>query len=182
MVRAYLSLGSNLGDRMENLAEAAARVRVIDGVDLVAVSPVYETAPIGQSGAVVDDQPAYLNCAVAIETNVDPVELRARTARIERAMGRGLHGRWQPRVIDIDLVLYGDQRIATQTVTVPHPRMTERAFVLKPLVDLDAGIAAPGAGKLATLLDALPPQGCVQYASADDFRAQIYSKTAPTES
>jgi 2-amino-4-hydroxy-6-hydroxymethyldihydropteridine diphosphokinase len=172
-VRAYLSLGSNLGDRLSHLALAVKRLEATADVSVVAVSPVYETAAIGESGAVVPDEPSYLNCAIAIDTTLDPVALRARTAEIERAMGRGSHGKWEPRTIDIDLVLYGDQQISTATVTVPHPRMMERAFVLRPLVDLDAAITAPGAGALADKLLNLPPQSCELHTSAAEFQRHI---------
>jgi 2-amino-4-hydroxy-6-hydroxymethyldihydropteridine diphosphokinase len=185
-VRAYLSLGSNLGDRLANLAEAIARLqtgrdgrrREETGSELVvsSVSPVYETAPIGESGSVVFDQPSYLNCAVAIDTTIDAVNLRAFTAGIERTMGRGTHGRWQPRTIDIDLVLYGSERISKPGLDVPHPRMTERAFVLKPLIDLDPEISAPGTGRLAALVAATESQGCIVHTSAPDFQALIDSR------
>ena len=172
-IRAYLSLGSNLGDRLANLAEAAARLDTRGDLVVVSVSPVYETAPIGESGAVVSDQPSYLNCAIAIDTSMEAGKLRFFTAEIERVMGRGAHGRWQPRTIDIDLVLYGNERISKPGLDVPHPRMTERAFVLKPLIDLDPEITGPGIGRLADLVAATTAQGCVIHTSAPDYQAQI---------
>jgi 2-amino-4-hydroxy-6-hydroxymethyldihydropteridine diphosphokinase len=182
-VRAYLSLGSNLGDRLANLAEAVARLqtgrdgkrREETGRDLVvaSVSPVYETAPIGESGLVVSDQPPYLNCAIAIDTSMEPMKLREFTAEIERTMGRGTHGRWQPRTIDIDLVLYGDERISKPGLDVPHARMMERAFVLKPLIDLDPELTGPGLGRLADVLPLVETQGCTMHTSAPDFQAMI---------
>lgn len=172
-VRAYLSLGSNLGDRLANLANAVARLDTRDEIVVAAVSPVYETAPIGESGAVVTDQPSYFNCAIAIDTTLEPAQLRTFTAGIEIAMGRGSHGRWQPRTIDIDLVLYGDEEVSTATVTVPHPRMMERAFVLQPLVDLDPDLSAPRLGRLADALAKIHAQGCEAHTSAADLEALV---------
>jgi 2-amino-4-hydroxy-6-hydroxymethyldihydropteridine diphosphokinase len=175
-VRAYLSLGSNLGDRLANLAEAAARLDTRGDIVVVSVSPVYETAPIGESGSVVLDQPSYLNCAIAVDTSMEPAKLRVFTAEIERAMGRGPHARWQSRTIDIDLVLYGAERISKPGLEVPHPRMTERAFVLKPLIDLDPDISGPGIGRLESLLPATASQGCVVHTAAPEFQALIDSR------
>ena len=140
-VRAYLSLGTNLGDRLANLAQAVRALTDSRDMEVVHVSPVYETAPLGSAGAVVADEPAYLNGAVLIETRLSAQALREQTSRIEHAMGRREHGRWESRVIDIDLVLYGEQRIATAELTVPHASMLERAFVLRPLVDLDPDLS-----------------------------------------
>lgn len=175
-VRAYLSLGSNLGDRLANLAEAVARMDTRGDLVVASVSPIYETAPIGESGSVVSDQPSYLNGAIAVDTSMEAGKLREFTAGIERSMGRGTHARWQPRPIDIDLVLFGAERISKPGLDVPHPRMTERAFVLKPLVDLDPDIAGPGAGRLADLLPLVESQGCVVHTSALDFQALIDSR------
>ncbi|MHB1312388.1 MAG: 2-amino-4-hydroxy-6-hydroxymethyldihydropteridine diphosphokinase [Gemmatimonadaceae bacterium] len=172
-VRAYLSLGANLGDRLMHLARAARALQAVDEVTLVDVSAVYETAPLGAGGAVVTDMPAFLNCAIAIETTLSAAALRAATKGIEHTMGRGPHGRWESRVIDIDLVLFGDARIATPELTVPHASMLERAFVLRPLVDLDEAIAVEGAGRLADLLPGLAWQGCTLHTTATAFRAVI---------
>jgi 2-amino-4-hydroxy-6-hydroxymethyldihydropteridine diphosphokinase len=173
VVRAYLSLGSNLGDRLANLVGACARLEPRGDMVVAAVSPVYETAAIGESGAVVEDQPPYLNCAVAVDTSLEPSRLRLFTAGIEEAMGRVKRGRWQPRLIDIDLVLYGDKTISTPALTVPHPRMNERAFVLKPLIDLDPGMTAPDVGPLGDLLQGVSAQGCEMHTTAADFQAAI---------
>jgi len=172
-VRAYLSLGTNLGDRLANLAQAVRALTDSRDMEVVHVSPVYETAPLGPAGAVVANEPAYLNGAVLIETRLSAQALREQTSRIEHAMGRREHGRWESRVIDIDLVLYGEQRIATAGLTVPHASMLERAFVLRPLVDLDPDLSVAGVGTLANLLEGLSWQGCVLYATAEAFRAEI---------
>lgn len=172
-VRAYLSLGTNLGDRLMHLARAARALQVVGEVTLVDVSAVYETAPLGAGGALVTGMPAFLNCAVVIETTLPVTALRAATKGIEHAMGRGPHGRWESRMIDIDIVLFGDARIATPELNVPHASMLERAFVLRPLVDLDEAIAVEGAGRLADLLPGLAWQRCTLHATATTFRAAI---------
>lgn len=169
-----------MGDRLANLSGAVRALRrQLISADAgpaptkIALSPVYETAPIGPAGAVVDDQPAFLNCAVAVDTSLDPVALRALCAGIERAFGRRDGEKWQPRPIDIDLVLYGYERIALPELTVPHPRMLARAFVLRPLVDLDPSISAPGSGRLASLLPGVAGQGCVLHTTASAFQALV---------
>jgi 2-amino-4-hydroxy-6-hydroxymethyldihydropteridine diphosphokinase len=168
--RAYLSLGTNLGDRLANLGRAVRELAGTDGMDVVAVSSVYETAALGPGNVVVGTEPAHLNCAVLIETQLSAPALHVETQRIERAMGRGAHERWEARVIDIDLLLFGDERISTAELTVPHASMFERAFVLRPLVDLDADLTVAGVGRLAELLPALRWQGCELFAAAHTLR------------
>lgn len=169
--RAYLSLGSNLGDRLENLAAAVRRLCA--DVSVTEVSPVYETAPLGADGSIVDDQDPYLNCIVAVRTSLSASGLHAVTSRIESEQGRERIARWRPRPIDIDIVLFGDERIVTPALTVPHPRMHERAFVLRPLVDLDPGVRVPGAGRAARLLPKLEWQDVRLHTSAGAFAAAI---------
>ena len=168
--RAFLSLGTNVGDRLTNLGRAVRELGETAGIEVVDVSPVYESAALGPGNVVAESEPAHLNCAVLIETGLGAPGLLAQTQRIELAMGRGEHARWAPRVIDIDIVLFGDERIATPELTVPHPSMLERAFVLRPLVDLDGGLAVAGAGRVAALLPNLGWQGCELYAPAVALR------------
>lgn len=158
--RAYLSLGTNLGDRMANLAAAVQALEQTSGVESLRASPVYETAPLGPGDVVVATQPAHLNCAVVVETTLSARALLDETQRIERALGRGAHARWESRIIDIDIVLFGDERIATPALTVPHAGMFTRAFVLRPLVDLDPDLSVAGVGRLERLLASLAWQGC----------------------
>lgn len=164
-----------MGDRLANLAGAIRALKRELGN--ATVSPVYETAPIGPAGTVVDDQPAFLNCAVAVDTTLGPAALRAVGAGIERAHGRRDGERWQPRPIDIDLVLYGEERVSLPEVTVPHPRMLDRAFVIRPLVDLNPAISAPGAGRLAPLLPSLAGQGCVLHTTAGALQALVDARS-----
>lgn len=125
--RAFLALGSNLGDREATLRRAVA---VLD--DVVAVSPVYETAPVGGP----DGQGAYLNAVVELATRCSPRQLLERCRQVEAAAGRVRLERWGPRTLDVDVLLVGDQTVADADLVVPHPRMWERRFVLAPLADL----------------------------------------------
>jgi 2-amino-4-hydroxy-6-hydroxymethyldihydropteridine diphosphokinase len=128
---AYLGLGSNQGDRAALLAEALLRLHRTAGAEVVAVSSLYATAPVG-----LTDQPEFLNAVAAIHTTLPPRELLAACLRIESELGRVRTVRWGPRPIDLDLLLYGDLRLTDAVLTLPHPRMAERAFVLAPLAEL----------------------------------------------
>lgn len=144
MTRAVLSLGANLGDRLATLQTAldalAAQVAV------VAVSPVYETAPVG-----VVDQPEFLNAVVLVDTSLPPADLLAYAQRVEAAGGRLRAERWGPRTLDIDIVAYDDVVSTDPYVTLPHPRAGERAFVLRPWLDVDPGAVLPGFGAVSAL-------------------------------
>lgn len=151
MERAYVGLGSNLGDREATLREAVARLRAAPGVAVAAVSSYRETAPVG-----VEDQPMFLNAVAALETALEPRALLELLLATERGLGRTRTGpRFGPRVVDLDLLLYGGRRVAEPGLTVPHPRLHERAFVLEPLVELDERLVVPGRGTVAALLAAL---------------------------
>jgi 2-amino-4-hydroxy-6-hydroxymethyldihydropteridine diphosphokinase len=129
MARVYLGLGTNLGEREQNLATALARLQ--ERLRLVAVSSLYETAPWG-----ITDQPPFLNAAVAAETDLSPAELLTFVKGVEREMGRQPSGRWGPRLIDKDKQQYGDLVLQTPDLVIPHPRLAERAFVLAPLAEI----------------------------------------------
>jgi 2-amino-4-hydroxy-6-hydroxymethyldihydropteridine diphosphokinase len=137
--RAYLGLGSNLGDRLANLQSAVDALGATAGTDVAAVSRVYETAPVGGP-----PQDAYLNAVVAIDTELDPHALLARAQRIERDARRVRAERWGPRTLDVDVLLYDDARLADPDLTVPHPRMWERGFVLAPLRDVAPALVGAG--------------------------------------
>jgi 2-amino-4-hydroxy-6-hydroxymethyldihydropteridine diphosphokinase len=137
VARVYLGLGSNLGDRAANLREAARRLA--EKVTLLRVSSLYETEPWG-----VTDQPKFLNAACAADTGLSPQELLQFTQSIELDLGRVRSARWGPREIDIDILLYDDLVIETRDLTVPHPRLRERAFVLVPLVEIAPEMIHPG--------------------------------------
>ena len=129
MVTAYFSLGSNLGDRAQNLAEALHCLR--QQVHSARVSSLYETAPVGYA-----DQPAFLNLACAGLTELPPDALLRFVKQIEQHLGRQATFRYGPRLIDVDIVLYGGWVVSTPTLNIPHPRMAERAFVLAPLAEI----------------------------------------------
>ena len=126
-MRAFLGLGSNLGDRWAHLRAAVAGLP-----DVVAVSPVYETAPVGGPPG----QPAYLNAVVELATELSPRHLLAHARRLEDEAGRVRTERWGPRPLDVDVLLVGDVEVDDPDLRVPHPRWQERAFVLVPLHDL----------------------------------------------
>ncbi len=127
----YLGLGSNLGDRFDNLCMAVKKLDNSSGIRVACVSGVYETDPIGDP-----DQPKYLNAAVGVETDVEPKALLKTCLAIEREMGRIRKERWGSRLIDIDVLLCGDHVLSTKELIVPHPLLHEREFVLKPLSDI----------------------------------------------
>lgn len=141
---AYLGLGSNLGDRRARLAGAMQRLERTAGLRIVAVSSVYETTPVGVTG-----QPDYLNLAAAIATSLAPTELLAECQRIESALGRVRLERWAPRTIDLDLLWYEDFVSAIPELTVPHPRMLERGFVMVPLAEIAPNLILAGETMLA---------------------------------
>jgi 2-amino-4-hydroxy-6-hydroxymethyldihydropteridine diphosphokinase len=149
--RAVLSLGSNLGDR---LAHLAAALEVIDRVvGVLAVSDVYETAPVGGG-----EQPSYLNLAALIATDDAELALTAAHAA-ETARGRLRQRRWGPRTLDADVVAVGAEVRADPRLTLPHPRAAERAFVLRPWLDLEPDATLPGAGSVAGLLRRIGDDG-----------------------
>lgn len=131
-----LALGSNQGDRL--LALRSAKTALMGAIEIVATSWIYETPP-----AYVTDQPSFLNAALVGTTTLPPVELLARLKEIEREVGRTPTFRNGPRVIDLDIIFYGDLVLDTPVLTIPHPRMAERAFVLKPLADVAADWSHP---------------------------------------
>jgi 2-amino-4-hydroxy-6-hydroxymethyldihydropteridine diphosphokinase len=138
MKTAYLSLGSNVGDRKANLRDALRRLREPEKLEIARISPLYETEPVD-----VESQPWFLNIAVQIETSLFPMQLLGRIGRVEEAMGRKRVRAKGPRPIDIDIVLYGSFVIETPKLTVPHPRMKERRFVLEPMVELAPDLRHP---------------------------------------
>lgn len=139
--KVFVGLGSNLGDRLANLKAAVAALRVSDGVEVVRNSSVYETQALG-----VEDQPRFLNAVVELRSELPAADLVARLKSIEAEMGRTPGERWGPREIDLDLLLYSEEIIDTDELTVPHPEMKRRAFVLVPLLEIDRDITIPGDG------------------------------------
>lgn len=153
----FLGLGSNLGDRYASLMRAAELLH--GAVAIVAISPIYETAPWGDV-----DQPAFLNLCIAGTTTLQPLELLAAIKRIEHDMGREPTRRWGPRVIDIDVLLYDRLILHEPELSIPHVSMPARAFVLAPLADLIPDFVHPQLGKsIHELLAAVDRSGVERY-------------------
>jgi 2-amino-4-hydroxy-6-hydroxymethyldihydropteridine diphosphokinase len=150
-VRAFIGLGSNIGDRLGNLQTAVRELAATDGVEVVGSSRVYETAPVGPP------QPDFLNAVVEVWTTRSARDLLDALLAIEERMGRVRTERWGPRAIDLDLLTFGRQRIREPGLIVPHPRMHERAFVLVPLLELDPDPLLPGRRRAAGELRRLSP-------------------------
>ncbi|MEI7463982.1 MAG: 2-amino-4-hydroxy-6-hydroxymethyldihydropteridine diphosphokinase [Burkholderiales bacterium] len=144
--QACIGLGANLGDVRVVLAAAYARLQHLPGTRNHRCSPWFASAPVDSTG------PDYLNGVVCFDTHLSPQALLEALQGIERGHGRERPYRNAPRTLDLDLLLYGDQQIATSTLTVPHPRMHERAFVLLPLAALLPTVVIPGLGPVSTLL------------------------------
>ena len=148
MTRAYVGLGSNVGDRERMLWSAVHMLAFNPEVEVVAVSSIRETDPVGLA-----DQPRFLNAAVALDTELEPRALLELLMAVERELGRTRDGpRFGPRTIDLDLLLYGDEVVDEPGLTVPHPRLHERRFVLEPLAELDYELTVPEKGAVQALL------------------------------
>ena len=146
MKTAAIALGSNMGDRLGNLRQAVhllenQRIRVTTRSD------VFETNPVG-----VENQRRFLNACILVQTDLSPLELLAETQRVETQLGRARDVRWGPRTIDLDILLFDEMVVNEETLVIPHPRMTERAFVLVPLAQICPGRLHPGAGETIAAL------------------------------
>ncbi|MDH3231360.1 MAG: 2-amino-4-hydroxy-6-hydroxymethyldihydropteridine diphosphokinase [Alphaproteobacteria bacterium] len=150
MTVVYLALGSNLGDRAANLEAAIAALA--PAVEVTIRSPVYETEP-----EYVTDQPAFLNMAVCGDTRLEPEHLLRRLKEIEHDLGRAPTRRYGPRLIDLDIVFFGDRIVDAPGLVIPHPRLAERIFVLKPLSDIAPALKHPATGE--AVLDLLEQLG-----------------------
>ncbi|WP_342560775.1 2-amino-4-hydroxy-6-hydroxymethyldihydropteridine diphosphokinase [Psychrobacillus sp. FSL W7-1457] len=135
---AYISLGSNIGNRLEYLQEAVGLLKETQQIDVLKVSSVYETAPVGYV-----DQAAFLNIVVELKTLFTPHELLSKCNEIEDLLGRKRIVRWGPRTVDLDILLYNEENMKTEDLIIPHPRMAERGFVLVPLMELNPNIIDP---------------------------------------
>jgi len=136
-VMACIALGANLGDAQRTVEAAMNAIGKLPATQLVARSSLYRTAPVDSSG------PDYVNAVVAVQTQLQPEALLAALQALEAAAGRERPWRNAPRTLDLDILLYGDERIATESLTVPHPRMLERAFVLVPLAEIAPRLVTP---------------------------------------
>jgi len=155
VTRVYIAIGSNLASPLEQVHAALAALAEIPDSQIVAVSPFYRTPPLGPQ-----DQPDYLNAAVALDTDLAPETLLDHTQRIELQQGRERKAhRWGPRTLDLDIMLFGDRQIATPRLTVPHYDMKNRAFMLLPLVHIAPDVCFPDGVKVADILANLDPSG-----------------------
>lgn len=154
MTTAFVGIGTNQGDRLETVTSCVFVLDDLDDVAVEDVSAVYETEPVG-----VTDQPAFLNAVVRVATSLGAAELLAELHGVEAAYGRDREQeqRWGPRPLDLDLLLYGDDEIDEPDLVVPHPRLTERGFVLVPLLEVMPGGELPDGTPLTTALAALAP-------------------------
>jgi 2-amino-4-hydroxy-6-hydroxymethyldihydropteridine diphosphokinase len=153
-VKVVIGLGSNVGRRLDNLQGAVDAMFDAPGLRFVAVSPVYETDPVGGP-----EQGPYLNVIVIGETTLDPRTLLDRALGVENAFGRVRAERWGPRTLDIDLIAVGDLRSDDPELTLPHPRAHERAFVLVPWAQAEPAAELPGSGRVAGLLASVDQGG-----------------------
>jgi 2-amino-4-hydroxy-6-hydroxymethyldihydropteridine diphosphokinase len=153
--RAVLALGSNLGERLDLLQGAVDALLDTPGVTGIAVSPVYETAPVGGP----EEAPDYLNAVLLVDTTLPARALLDRALAVESAHGRVRVGRWAPRTLDVDVVAVGEERHDDPALTLPHPRARERAFVLAPWHDADPGATLPGHGRVRDLLAGIGTAG-----------------------
>ncbi|MEU9188043.1 2-amino-4-hydroxy-6-hydroxymethyldihydropteridine diphosphokinase [Streptomyces sp. NPDC048484] len=154
--RAVISLGSNLGNRLETIQGAIDALEDTPGVRVKAVSPVYETEPWGVEPG---SQPAYFNAVIVLRTTLPPASLLERAHAVEEAFNRVRDERWGPRTIDVDIVAYADVISDDPALVLPHPRAHQRAFVLAPWNDVEPEAQLPGHGPVAQLLSAVPRDG-----------------------
>lgn len=152
MIAAYVGLGANLGDLRHTLETALADLADVTGVQVEGVSSAWRSAPVDSDG------PDYLNAVARVRTDLPPLTLLAALQAIESRHGRERPYRNAPRTLDLDLLLYGDQTVDLDRLSVPHPRLHQRAFVLRPLLELDPALSAPGLGLLADFLPATADQ------------------------
>ncbi|MBT2688741.1 2-amino-4-hydroxy-6-hydroxymethyldihydropteridine diphosphokinase [Bacillus sp. ISL-47] len=149
---AYIALGSNIGNRFDNLKEAIERIGQLPEVEVVNTSSIYETDPVGY-----ENQEQFLNMAIQVSTALNPFELLDVCLEIELDLGRKREIRWGPRTIDLDILLYNHENIETEKLIVPHPRMHERAFVVIPLLEIDSSIRLPKMERpLDSILEDIP--------------------------
>lgn len=151
--RAYIALGANLDDPVATLKAATQAVAALPGVSLVQASSLYRTAPVGLVG-----QPDFINGVLAVDTDLSPQDLLQALLKVEAEFGRIRAQRNGPRTLDLDVLLYDQQVMHTETLTLPHPRMHLRAFVLVPLAEIAPALAIPGRGTVAAWLPAVANQ------------------------
>ena len=149
--RAVLALGSNLGQREQNLNLALEQIKSFPATDFIAVSSFHETIALTEAGED-STKPSYLNAIAIIETDLTVEEVFSRTSTLETELGRIRETKWQDRTIDVDLISFGELQLANEALTIPHPRSHERLFVLKPWLEIDPMAELIGYGKISDLI------------------------------
>ncbi len=157
MSLAYIGLGSNLGQPLAQVREAINELQQTDGLKLVAVSPLYASSPMGPQ-----DQPDYINAVAAVETSLSPHDLLKKLQNLEQQHGRQRLRHWGERTLDLDILLYGQQILDDAELTLPHPGLAERNFVVYPLADIAPDIEIPGQGLIAQLIARVPRGDLIQ--------------------
>jgi 2-amino-4-hydroxy-6-hydroxymethyldihydropteridine diphosphokinase len=152
-VTAFFGLGSNLGDRAENIKEALRRLDEIPGIEIEKTSSMYETEPVG-----LVEQPDFINAVAEGKTSLSPEDLLKAVMQVEKGMGRVRTLRWGPRIIDIDILIYDDVSVNTPELVIPHPRMQERAFVMIPLCEIAPDLKLDGGRGIKEIIESLGKQ------------------------
>ena len=181
MTRAYVGLGSNVGDRLAALRAAAVALDARPDTSVAAASPVYETEALVLPGAA--PQRDHLNAVLALDTALAPLALLRVLRVTERAAGREpARPRWSPRPLDLDLLVYGARLLATPALTVPHPALAGRRFVLRPLADLAPDLDVPGTDRtVAEMLAATPDRSRVVRTSGSVYGAGVHGTPSPND-
>lgn len=171
MNTAYLSIGSNIGDRLTHLMNAVYALHTFNRTSVIQVSSVYETAPVGYT-----EQANFLNIVIQIETAIDALDLLAVCQGIEIQLGRVRDIRWGPRTVDLDILLFNQDNIEMETLIIPHPRMHERAFVLIPLLEIAPFIVHPVTKKQYAVVDAVEDEGIVLFKKVNEVNEFIQTR------
>ncbi len=159
---AYISLGSNIKDRLDHLTEAVRALHKAENITVTAISSIYETAPVGYT-----EQADFLNLVVCVETDLAAHALLSVCQEIEQQQGRVRKIRWGPRTVDLDILLYNNDNIESENLVVPHPRMRERAFVLIPLLEISPNAIDSATGKSLAGEDAIHDTGVICFKRID---------------
>jgi len=159
---AYIALGSNLQNPIQQVRQGIEAIDQIDGIQVTGRSHLYETAPAGYSEEEKASIPDFINAVISVETRLDPLELLTAILAVEDAAGRTRPYHYAPRVLDCDLLVYGSTTMQTERLTLPHPRMHERGFVLLPLFEIAPTLLIPNHGKIGPLITPSVAQGVQQ--------------------
>lgn len=165
MTLAYISIGSNIEDRFSHLREAVRALHSSSAISVLAVSSIYETAPVGYT-----EQSEFLNLVIEIETDLGPYGLLEVCQTIENQLGRVRDIRWGPRTVDLDILLFKNDSIETDNLQIPHPRMHERAFVLIPLLEIAPSVRDPLTEKSYAELQAVHDEGVTLWRKVNDIK------------